>query len=501
MRKLISLFILFQVFWFSYAQDTNNLNGFKVFYYPNGIKSSEGLLVDGKPEGWWKSYSEKGVLISEGNRKNFLLDSLWVFYNEKGIKTLEINYQEGKKTGQRIQYSENEYIVENWKNDTLYGMVNTYFSDGKMKKSTPYIEGKPHGLEKEYSYDGVVISVTNFYRGVMTRKEYINRTDNFGFKQGNWKYFWDNGNLKMEGSYQNDKRNGFFKYYDVNGNFISVEKFENDKLIEDAPETKVLEKKIAYYPNGKPSITATYYKNKPEGIRREFDTNGVVVKGYLFDNGILRYEGITDLNGKRQGRWIEYYETGEMRSEGEYLNSSHVGEWKFYFQDKTIEIVGSYNRKGEKIGEWRWYYPDGKPLMIENYEEGKLEGLFVEYDNLGNEISKGEYLNNAEEGEWIYVHGNSTEKGSYFDGMRQGLWKTWFNNGKVASEIEFEQDLPNGKFISYWENGTVKLTGKYVTGLRNGVWYKYDEDGILFLTTVYKDGKEIQWNAYKIDNK
>ena len=57
------------------------------------------------------------------------------------------------------------------------------------------------------------------------------------------------------------------------------------------------------------------------------------------------------------------------------------------------------------------------------------------------------------------------------------------------------------KTPAYVEFDSKKLTGKYVTGLRNGVWYKYDEDGILFLTTVYKDGKEIQWNAYKIDNK
>ena len=501
MHKWISLFLLFQVTWFCYAQDSINSNGFNIFRYPNGFKSSEGFLVDGKPDGWWKSYNDKGLLISEGNRKNFLLDSLWVFYNEKGIKTLEINYKEGKKHGRRIQYFENEYVVENWRMDTLYGMVNTYFPDGKIKKSTLYVEGKPHGLEKEYSYDGVVTSVTNFYRGVMTRKEFINRTDNFGFKQGNWKYFWDNGNLKMEGTYQNDKKNGFFKNYDENGNFLSVEKYENDKLIENAPEIKVLDKKTAYYSNGKPSITATYYKGKPEGIRREFDTNGVILRGYLFENGIMSYEGITDLNGKRQGKWIEYYETGEIRSEGEYLNSAPVGDWKFYFQDKTIEIVGSYNRKGQKTGEWKCYYPDGKPLMIENYEDGKLEGFFVEYDDAGNEISKGQFVENAEDGEWIYLHGNVMEKGSYFDGMRQGIWKTWFENGKLASEIEFEQDLPNGRFVIYWENGVTKLIGKYVTGLPSGVWRKYDEEGTLFLTTVYKDGKEAQWNAYKIDNK
>lgn len=51
-------------------------NDYKIFYYPSGVKSSEGRIVDGKPEGWWKSYNEKGVLISEGNRKT---SSLTVF--------------------------------------------------------------------------------------------------------------------------------------------------------------------------------------------------------------------------------------------------------------------------------------------------------------------------------------------------------------------------------------------------------------------------------------
>ena len=50
---------------FCQAQDSTFLPDYKVFYYPSGIKSSEGRLVDGKPDGWWKSYNEKGVLISE----------------------------------------------------------------------------------------------------------------------------------------------------------------------------------------------------------------------------------------------------------------------------------------------------------------------------------------------------------------------------------------------------------------------------------------------------
>lgn len=500
-KKHICTLLLFLAACSLMAQEKPDTLNYTVFYYANGVKSSEGKLIDGKPEGWWKSYNAEGKLISEGNRKNFKLDSLWVFYNANGDKTLEIRYKEGKKNGQRVQYLDDEFIIDHWNMDTLVGVVKTYYLDSSLKKITPYEDGKPHGMEKEFDTTGLVRAVTQYYRGVMTRREFINRTDNFGLKQGNWKYFWDNGNLRLEGSYQNDKKNGFFKEYDINGNFLSVSKYQNDLLLEDAPETKILEKKTAYHSNGQPSITATYYKGVEEGIRREFDTAGNVIKGYIFSNGKLRYEGITDLNGLRQGLWKEYYETGELRSEGRYTNSRTVGKWKFYFPNKTIEIVGEYDKRGRKTGEWQWFYPNGSPLLIENYEDGELEGEFVEYDEEGKELSKGKYVGNEKEGAWIYRNGEMTEKGSYYDGMRQGTWKWWYGNGKLASEIEFEQDLPNGKFTTHWENGKTKLTGKYITGEKTGQWTRYDEEGNVVLTTLYKDGVEIMWNTYKISDK
>ncbi|MBP5206716.1 MAG: hypothetical protein J6Z44_08000, partial [Bacteroidales bacterium] len=66
-------------------------------------------------------------------------------------------------------------------------------------------------------------------------------------------------------------------------------------------------------------------------------------------------------------------------------------------------------------------------------------------------------------------------------------------------EINYEQDLMNGKYTIYYENHVIKRTGKYVNGERDGVWYDYYDTGELFLTTLYKDGKEIRWNNYKID--
>ncbi|MDR1757867.1 MAG: hypothetical protein LBR51_02745 [Bacteroidales bacterium] len=483
---------------FAVAQDTVPLNGYHVFYYPDGTKSSEGYLREGQPDGWWKSYHPRGVLMSEGNRENYLLDSIWTFYDLEGKKILEINYRQGKKDGTRVQYLPEEFIVEQWKADTLVGSTRTFFEDSMLKKETPYENGVPHGLEKEYDHAGMVIAVTNYYRGSMLKREFINRKDRFGYKQGKWKFFWANGLLQEEGTYQNDRKNGFFKYYDTTGQFVKVLKYEHDMIVEDAPETKVLERKIAYYPNGQPSITATYYKGVPEGIRREYDTAGNIIRGYVYSNGFLRFEGITDLNGKRQGKWKEFYPAGTLRSEGYYMNSLPAGEWKYYFENQEIEITGRYNKKGQKEGQWLWYYPHRGLLIEANYVQGELEGEYAEYDEQGKEISKGEYLANAEEGEWFYRNNNLTEKGKYLDGARQGTWITLYDNGKTAVEMNYEQGIPDGKFTRYWENGKIKQTGKYLSGEPDGVWLKYDEDGTLFLTTLYKNGVELKWNDYRI---
>lgn len=42
------------------AQDTT---GYTKFYYENGVTSSEGIIKDGKPDGYWQTYNPKGKLM------------------------------------------------------------------------------------------------------------------------------------------------------------------------------------------------------------------------------------------------------------------------------------------------------------------------------------------------------------------------------------------------------------------------------------------------------
>ena len=57
------------------------------------------IMRNGKPDGFWKTYYPSGIMKSEGNRTNFLLDSIWVFYNEVGDTLQKVNYIMGKRNG------------------------------------------------------------------------------------------------------------------------------------------------------------------------------------------------------------------------------------------------------------------------------------------------------------------------------------------------------------------------------------------------------------------
>src|SRR5664279_1689180 len=104
--KRIIIFVFLALIWKAgSAQEKGALkDGYQIFRYPNGTVSSEGLIKNGKPEGFWKSYYVTGVKKSEGKRTNFMLDSIWLFYDQTGDTTEKINFLYGKKNGWYFKY-------------------------------------------------------------------------------------------------------------------------------------------------------------------------------------------------------------------------------------------------------------------------------------------------------------------------------------------------------------------------------------------------------------
>lgn len=76
--------------------------------------------------------------------------------------------------------------------------------------------------------------------------------------------------------------------------------------------------------------------------------------------------------------------------------------------------------------------------------------------------------------------------------------KIYYPNGKLKETAHFDNDLQEGKTISYWENGRKKSEYNYTGGLLNGKSYIYDEEGNHLFSTTYNMGIETEYGNVKV---
>lgn len=488
------------------AQENGTLkDGYQKFIYPNGAVSSEGLIKNGKPEGFWKSYYVTGIKKSEGKRTNFLLDSIWLFYDQAGDTTEKINYLYGKKNGWYYKYkkdpSRGVYIwtKELFVADRKEGTAFIYFPEGKIQQTFTYNTGKKDGLSKEYDKDGNIITLLEYNNDFLVSRERINRTDNKGLKQGEWKEFYPNGGIKTEKTFKDDLVNGYYKEYDTRGKLVLTMLYDNGAIVksrvEDEPDIEIVNK---HDQDGKLIYSGPYRNKIPVGIHREFGKDGKVTNSFIYnDNGLLLSEGIVDEAGNRNGKWKDLYSNSKVQAEGQFTDSRRSGQWKFYNFTEKVEQTGSYNN-GRPDGLWNWYYDNGAILKEEEYFQGQRDGLSTEYSVTGDIIAQGQYSDGEKNGAWKYKSGDLTEEGKYITGLKDGAWKSYYNNGKLKFKGNFVQGNPDGQQIYYHENGKIKEEQYFQMGIRQKTWKKFNEEGIPILVVSFKDDIEISINGIRI---
>lgn len=504
-RIFILLFFVF-ICQISFPQENATLkDGYQVFKYPNGTVSSEGLIKNGKPEGFWKSFYVTGVKKSEGKRTNYLLDSIWVFYDQSGDTTEKINYLYGKKNGWYYKYKTDASIgiyissKELYSADKKEGTAYTYFQDGKVQQTFTYNNGKKEGLSKEFDKDGNLITLLEYSNDFLVSREKINRIDKNGLKQGDWKEFYLNGSIKSEKTFKDGMMHGYYKEYDSRGKLVLTMLYENGAIVksnvEDAPDIEIVTK---HDQDGKLTYSGPYRNKIPVGVHRDYGSDGKVTNAYIYnDNGLLLSEGIVDEAGKYNGKWKDLYPIGKVQAEGQYTDSRRSGQWKFYNISGKVEQTGSYNN-GRPDGQWNWYYEDGTLLKEEEYFQGQRDGLSTEYSITGEIIAQGQYSDGEKNGDWKFKSGEITESGKYITGLRDGIWKSYYNNGKLKFKGNFVQGNPEGPQIIYYESGKIKEEQYYQMGIRQKTWKKFDEEGFQYMVISYKDDVEVSINGVRI---
>lgn len=78
-----------------------------------------------------------------------------------------------------------------------------------------------------------------------------------------------------------------------------------------------------------------------------------------------------------------------------------------------------------------------------------------------------------------------------FDFLKKpGIYKTsYYDNGQIAEEGYFKNNLRNGLFKHYHHNGQIRSEGIWKNGKRDGFWPYYKETGELESEETWEDGK------------
>jgi uncharacterized protein len=409
-----------------------------------------------------------------------------------------------------------------------------------LKENYLYYTDELRGDKGEYTH-----YYTNSKLSAMTKGK--GNADN---KQGEWTYFYPNGNMKSYGPYINNEQKGEWHYFYESGNLkevvmigggkvngSSINYFNNGALKNKLNYLDGLldGEQITYHENGTIKGRYNFKKDIKDGIEKEYYTSGqlryegtyaegkaVGVYREFYESGNLEGE-FYYVNGKRDGKLVNYFDGAEkiLKAEGAYAIDKESGEWKFYDEQKNLIKKGSFDKDGKRMGSWLAYYSNGKLKTEENYGAGgKLNGPYKYYTEAGAVIDEFTYKNgkltdykqfdrngkllaegNRErkkiELKIYHDNGNIKRQGILENNLSVGEWVYYDVNGVLYSKFNFKDDLENGPSTVFFSDGNKRSELDYKEGKAEGCFMRYNEFGVLVEEGLYKnDMKEGYWYIY-----
>ncbi|MCS6796704.1 MAG: hypothetical protein RMJ97_05390 [Raineya sp.] len=331
-------------------------------------------------------------------------------------------------------------------------------------------------------------------------------------KNGWFREFYDtliNGKnpLKSQVFYENGKKKGLMSVLSLKGDTLQKANFENDQIIG---------KVLVYHPNGKLQREGNFIEGQLQGIVKEYYENGKIFKEMNFVNGQLhgisktfypsgnlQYEEIyqnglkeglqkefydlasspimvqfTMKNNAKEGKETMYNENGKPIAENSYKAGILHGTSKKWDTQTAQLIYEATYENGYRIGKEILNYPNGKPQKIVIYRDLERNKSVVMYNETGEIIFEGTFVNNLQNGIIKEIKGEVRTEISYKMGKKDGNFSIFYKeNNQLQSKGRYVNDLITGEYEEYYKNGKLKTKGTYRMGRKVGKWYYYDEKG------------------------
>lgn len=284
--------------------------------------------------------------------------------------------------------------------------------------------------------------------------------------------------LKENKKIKDARKGGLQEFSNLYKEIEDFDELDNEYYVLNEQTMKIIEKYIRKNPNeicldengnefelDYSGELKTYHSNK--SVKEIIPLEKGVITGLFrsyFESGQLKDE-INYLNGEQTGEQTEYYEKGNKKFSLTKSQNPNGIFHSHYYENGNLKSTEIYVSKYDRDGKWIQYYPNGqmksetefidKEFFVQNCwkEDGTQvmkegTGLYInEYSIFDGVIDRNEqdYKNYKRHGkQYSYSNGKLTLYQEMSEGKEHGITKTYDENGNVTEETLYE----NGKEVS-----------------------------------------------------
>ena len=244
------------------------------FFHPDGkTKMSEGRFLKKKKNGPWKIWDESGILRSDENYADSLLEGTCKYFYESGKLIKTETFKKGVKDGPFVEYYNNgkKRMEGTYTLDVYSGAFKAWFENGLLEREGDYLKGAEHGAWYFYNETGSPKFSVHYSKGKIIKKIYIN---------GTFKEFWPDDIPMSEYTYDDGKRNGpFTEWYDI-GQYAEEPVTDPEHIAMGIVKRQVLK-------GTQVKVQGDYLDDKLEGEVIYYTDKGKIEKVEIWKDGIL----------------------------------------------------------------------------------------------------------------------------------------------------------------------------------------------------------------------
>jgi antitoxin component YwqK of YwqJK toxin-antitoxin module len=190
--------------------------------------------------------------------------------------------------------------------------------------------------------------------------------DTRGYLQGPYTRWWKNGKLHFKTAYKMDKQDGAYESWDENGKPMDKGVYKDDER----------EGTWTTWPQDKPGakFEREYKAGDYHGVVKRWNTSGVLICEETYADGV------------RNGPLKRWFDSGKLSEEGSYAAGKQTGTWKYWQESRQLDGKVLYwlneeatYRNDVRNGPYRNYYVSGRLVREGNYVNGNNDGVWKEW--------------------------------------------------------------------------------------------------------------------------